>query len=162
LLWDVRLVGQGVDITAELLVPYWPQKALIRNGAGGVLLADLPGVQAKGLVVLSDLTGEISDLVGTRQMTGALSAQARGISVSGTDLGDGPVTASLSADGRWQAQATLQGGTGPLGATVVKQGAMLDIALTGIDALPPAVRQPLQRFGRQDGDALRFSLPFGL
>jgi len=166
LLWDLQLTGEGIDLRVELLLPYWPGKALIRNGSGTVALANLPGSNAEGLVTLTALTGEVTDLFGTAQPRGGLRAEAKGISVDGTRLGAGPITGELDASGVWQAEAALSGGVsainGRISGALPDAHGVLEVTIADASALPQATRRALSRFGTAQGDGLRLTLPLGL
>lgn len=166
LLWDVQLTGEGIDIQAELLLAYWPDKMLIRNGAGTVALAKLPGSNAEGLVTLTALTGEVADLFGTAQPSGTLTAEAKGIAVDGTRLGAGPITGAIDASGVWQAEVALAGGVsaidGRISGALPGTDAVLEVTIADASALPAATQQALSRFGTAQGAGLRLTLPFSL
>lgn len=164
--WDLRLTGEGVDVDAELLLPFWPDRALIRNGGGGVLLADLPGSSADGLIALTGLTGQVADLWRAPQPSGILTAEARRLSAEGTSLGGGPITGAMDASGTWQIDTTLSGGVsaieGRISGTLTDASGLLDVTVANPAALPRATRRVLSALGTTQGTALRLTLPLGL
>ena len=165
-MWDLRLTGRGIDLEAELLLPYWPGKAIIRKGAGSVLLADLAGPGIGGLLAVSALDGAISDLFGTPTPTATLSAEARGIAIDGTALGAGPVDGALRGTGEWQANLALTGGVSPvqgrISGALPGLAGLIEVTIAEVSALPAATRQTLSAIGVAEAGGLRLRLPLAL
>lgn len=170
LLWDLRATGQGIDIQSELLLPYWPVKAIIRNGSGGVDLEQWPAQSAdlalKGLINVQEMDLRLGDLFGTPTPHGTLTGAARTIAVNGADLGTGPLTAQLDEAGDWQAKLVLAGGISDaeatLSGTLSAILAQLDLFVADASALPESAARALTSLGQSDGAGLRLSLPVPL
>jgi len=161
-LWDVQLAGQGVDLRAELLLPWLPTRAFLRSGAGAVDLAEVSGGAVTGLIALQALDVEIDDLTGVRRPTGSAKGQAKAVTVQGEELGNGPVAARLEPDGSWQADVSMTEGisplTGQLSGNLQTAIGQLDVTIADASVLPTS----LQSIGMAEGDGLRISLPVPL
>ena len=170
LLWDLRVTGQGIDVQAELLLPYWPTEAIIRDPAGGIDLAQWPvqgaDLALKGLINVQDLDLRLTNLFGTPTPHGTLVGAARTIAVDGADLGSGPLTAQLDEAGDWQAKLSLAGGLSAaeatLGGSLSAVLAQLDLFVADPTALPDPAARALTSLGQNDGAGLRLSLPVPL
>lgn len=164
--WDLRLTGQGIDIKSELLLPYWPDRVVVRGSKGAVNLAALSDDAGQGLVAVQALDGEVTDLLGARRATGTLTAEAKRVAVEGEDLGSGPILGRLDADGTWQANITLTGGLSDVQGTI--KGAFgaglaqLEAAIADATALPDPLRGVLEAVGTAEGDGIRINLPIVL
>ena len=155
--WDVRLHGNDVDASARVSVPFWPAPLRARITDGHMPVAALaPGVIGP--------TGEISgangavDLGGTADApvaTGEITAQAVGISIAGTDLGDGPLRATLAEDGSWTAELALPDGAAPVEAeaegTIDSDIVTYVVRIEDTGALPSELVAIFDRFGRPEG-----------
>ncbi len=163
MLWDLRLKGRGIDLTAELLLPWWPEKAVIRGGDGAVDLAAVTGSVLEGLIALDGIDGEIAGLTGAQRISGTLAARARGLSLDGAALGGGPVTGQLGEDGHWSLGLQLSGGLSDgeaqIDGQLPKLSGLLTAAIADAGALPPKARRALDAVSTPEGGGLRIELP---
>ena len=166
LLWDLRLSGQGVDLRAELLLPWWPDRVVLRGGGGAVDLAVVSDGAVTGLVALQSIAAEMTDLANARVISGTVVAQAKAISVEGEALGSGPVSGQLQADGAWLAEIALTGGLSPvvgqIDGTLTGRFATLDVTVADPAALPAQARDAIQAVGKPVSGGLQVVLPIPL
>ena len=57
--WDLVGAGPGLQVRADLNVPFWPETAFVAGGKGTLSVKELSGGVADGLVRIDDITGEI-------------------------------------------------------------------------------------------------------
>ncbi len=162
--WMLSLTGQGVDVSADLLVPFWPDRAFLRNGRGTMLLNDLvAGSGVGGAVRINRATGRLDGLLDHPQPSGGLTATVQRITLDGARLGEGPLRIELSADGGLSGTIALRDGLtdidGTLSASPGAAMGQLDVAVKDVTTLPAAARGALERIGEVNGNALRLSLP---
>ena len=65
-IWDVTLTGEGVAVKSELVLQFWPNRAILRDSAGTVDLAKLSQGAVAGLLRLGDLDATV-EVVGLLQ-----------------------------------------------------------------------------------------------
>jgi hypothetical protein len=159
-LWDLRLSGEGVEIGAEMVLPWWPDRVLLRDGRGTVALAG----RAEGLAGIVALTGLTAELHGSSpgDLSGTMTAEARGIALGDAALGAGPVTGRIAA-GQWALEGALSGGLSPgtaqaTGDLAARSGELV-LVVEDAAALPAQARRALGALGQEEGAALRVELP---
>ena len=165
--WSLFVTGQGVDLSADLVLPVWPDQAFLRNGRGTVLLDNLvAGSGIGGVLRINRVTGRLDGLLDQMQPSGRLTATAQRITLDGARLGEGPVRVDLSTDGGISGTIALRDGVtdidGMLSGTSGAVLGQLDVTVEDVTRLPAAARGALERLGKLDGSTLRLSLPVPL
>jgi hypothetical protein len=165
--WALFLTGQGVDIRADLLLPFWPGQVILRNGSGTVPLDDLvDGAGIGGVVRIDRATASIAGLLDQPRPGGDLTATLQRITLDGAPLGEGPLRVELSAEGGLSGTLALRGGLtdidGALSGTWGAVLGQLDVTVGDVTRLPAAARGALERLGELNGTTLRLSLPVPL
>jgi len=165
--WAIFLTGQGVALEADLLVPFWPDRILLRNGRGTVALTELgQGAGIDGMVQVDRLTGRMDHLGKTPGISGLLSATLQRVAVDGVGLGEGPLRLEMAETGEVSGTLALRGGGTAIdgllsGARGVALG-QLDVTVADVTRLPAAARGALERLGDVEGTILRLQLPVPL
>lgn len=154
--WDVTVTGDGVDISAELVVSLGLSEAVITLVDGTITIAEIaPFGTARGFVEAMAGTATVTDLRGARVPQATLSASVRGLTVLGTALGDGPTTADLAETGAWAWALVLSGGVSGASAEATGVRGQDELAYTvhvdDVEAIPTALRRLLTQRGEADG-----------
>lgn len=162
--WRVRATGDGIDLSGDLTVSFWPDTARLSGVAGTVALDRVGGGQADldGLLVLREGAAEARGLLRSPVVSVGLSGELRGIEAGGAAFGDGPVTATIAEDGGWRAEMRLAGGASPvagsLDGAISRRTAALDVVVARDGSLPSGFRDLLSRVGRPEGDGWRVTI----
>lgn len=146
--WRLAVTGPGLDLSASALVPWAGPPFTVDGGTGTVDLASATRqAVVQGQILLTALDATVTPQGGGVQVGAEATGEARRVSLAGTDLGRGPMTASLEPTGGWKVSATLDGGATPV--RLLLSGALdadrIAVTLEADDpaALPEALRAVL-------------------
>lgn len=155
--WDIRLIGDGVDLAGVLVLAYWPDRATIDDMQGAVDMGAMRIPMADPGGFLSIQSGQIdaTEILETPVFTATLVGDMREVAVASADFGQGPVTGTLAADGGWHLDVSLTGGVSPATATLTgnlpDRNGMLDLAIEDVQRVPDTLRGVLGSVGQPSG-----------
>jgi len=166
--WQLRLTGDGIALTARATLGFWPDRAVLDDGAGTLDLSALAGlpVQTRGVATLEALSAEVTRILAAPVFSGDLTARLAGLRVEGDDFGQGPLRAVLDADGGWRADLELAGGVSPITGRISGKWpgrlVQLDMSFADGAALPDTLRGILSAVAVPAGQGWRLSasVPF--
>ena len=164
--WQVRLEGEGLALSADLVLSWTLDRASLRDGRGTWDLGQVPmQVEAAGLLAVRALRAEIEDLRGTPRAEGDLAGEVAEAGLMQAALGGGPVTGVLGRDGSWRLDLLLEGAGGPVTLDLTGQlrepVAQLQAELS-TGAVPDGLRGYLASVGSETATGWRVSMPVPL
>lgn len=161
--WDVVMTGEGIDLSGQVTLSYTGDRALLSGGTGSPDLGALvqAPVPVQGIARVDVLGGTVTRLRADQLATGTLDARLPALRIDGADLGSGPLSGALAADGAWHLDLRLDGGaTGvdaKLAGALGLPAAQLDAAIADGTALPPRLRALLGAVAAPEGPGWRLS-----
>lgn len=180
--WRLEAVGPGLRLEADLALPATAlmpgqHEARITRLRGTVDLTELAqdfelaaaegSGRPEGRLTVAQGGARIA-LPALEVIELAAGGQLDGARLNGETLGSGPFLAELGADGVWQMQVRLSGGTAPLEALVSGRlgSRQVELEMTLRDGqeelLPVAWRRALDRLDGPDGESVVFLMVFDL